>query len=136
MVSRKKVGRPKAGQRAKRRFQVVLDPTIAEKLRLHGSGNLSLGIAKAAQGPGLAPRRKSMTHEELRKEEANALERERLAFERRQKAFFAVHRQFLPFGNGQPTMDSLDEQEAAEREWRLACEEVERIVQEIRAGLR
>ena len=77
-----------------------------------------------------------MTPEELRKEEADALDRERRAFERRQEAFLAVHRQFLPFGNGQPTADSLDEQEAAEREWRLAREEVERITEEIRAGLR
>lgn len=77
-----------------------------------------------------------MTAAEMRKEESDALDRERIAFERRQAAFLAVHRQFLPFGNGQPTAESLDEQEAAEREWRLACEEVERIVQEIRAGLR
>lgn len=41
-------GRPIQGHEAKRRFQVLLEPRIAEKLRHAGGGNLSRGIAQAA----------------------------------------------------------------------------------------
>jgi hypothetical protein len=132
----KKVGRPVSGNRPKQRFQVVLDPAIAERLRRQGGGNLSLGIDKAARQIGINANRRSSTPEQLRQEEANALDRERRAFERRQRALIAVHGQFLPSGNGLPSVESMAEQEAAEHEWRLARENVERIIQEIKAGLR
>ncbi|MBX7136328.1 MAG: hypothetical protein K1X67_26970 [Fimbriimonadaceae bacterium] len=67
-------------------------------------------------------------------EEDAAIERERIAFERFQKAIGAVNRQFFPYGNGQPRIESLDESEAAEKEWRLAKENVERLVNRIRSG--
>ena len=76
------------------------------------------------------------TSEEQRKEEIESIERERKAFERRQAAWLAVHRQLIPFGNGQPTSNSLEEFEAAEKEWREACVVMEHIAQEIRSGKR
>lgn len=76
------------------------------------------------------------TIEELRAEEYTAIEQERLAFERHQTAWLAVHRQFLPFGNGVPTSESLVEFEVAERAWRAAKAEVGRITEEIRTGRR
>lgn len=42
-------GRPIQGQEAKRRYQVLLEPRIAEKLRQAAGGNLSRGIALAAE---------------------------------------------------------------------------------------
>jgi hypothetical protein len=74
--------------------------------------------------------------EEQREEEGLAIERERLAFERRQAAWMTVHRQFLPFGNGQPTNESLAEFDAAEKEWRRAQADMDRIGEEIRTGKR
>lgn len=41
-------GRPIEGQEAKRRYQVLLEPRIAENLRRVGDGNLSRGIARVA----------------------------------------------------------------------------------------
>lgn len=41
-------GRPIEGREAKRRYQILLEPRIAEKLRQAGGGNLSRGIAQAA----------------------------------------------------------------------------------------
>jgi hypothetical protein len=40
-------GRPKQGREVKRRYQVMLEPRIAERLRKLGKGNLSRGIAEA-----------------------------------------------------------------------------------------
>lgn len=40
-------GRPKLGKEVKRRYQVMLEPKVAEKLRKMGKGNLSRGIAIA-----------------------------------------------------------------------------------------
>lgn len=77
-----------------------------------------------------------MTPEEQRAEEQAAIEREHLAFERKQAAWSAVHRQFLPFGNGAPTGDAMDEFEAAEAEWREAQADMVRIAEEIRSGKR
>ncbi len=76
------------------------------------------------------------TPEEHRKEEKEAIERERIAFERRQKSLFAVMRQFYPAGNGVPTRESLNEAEGAEREWQDARAVMDRISAEIRSGKR
>lgn len=76
------------------------------------------------------------TPEAQREEELAALARERNAFDRRQKACFAVQRQFLPSGNGMPSTDSMDELDAAEQEWRAATAEIDRITQEILSGKR
>jgi hypothetical protein len=45
----KPFGRPIQGREAKRRYQVMLEPRVAEKLRKAGKDNLSAGIAKAAE---------------------------------------------------------------------------------------
>lgn len=42
------VGRPVEGKEAKQRYQVMIEPRLAEKLRNAADGNLSAGIAKAA----------------------------------------------------------------------------------------
>lgn len=42
-------GRPILGKEAKKRYQVMLEPNTAEKLRTAGGGNLSAGIALAAK---------------------------------------------------------------------------------------
>ncbi|SDI83578.1 hypothetical protein SAMN05216466_13724 [Paraburkholderia phenazinium] len=75
-----------------------------------------------------------MSPEERRGEEQAALERERQAFERRQKAFINVTKQFRPHGSGQPATDDLDELGAADAEWRVADAEMRRIAEEIRTG--
>ncbi|CAD9227672.1 conserved hypothetical protein [Burkholderia cenocepacia] len=77
-----------------------------------------------------------MSPEEQRSEEQAALERERRAFERRQKAFITVTKQFRPHGSGQPSTDDLNELDAADAEWRAADAEMRRIGEEIRAGKR
>jgi hypothetical protein len=46
--TRRGPGRPIQGREAKRRYQILLEPQVAEKLRRAGGGNLSLGIAQAA----------------------------------------------------------------------------------------
>ena len=46
--SQNKGGRPILGKEAKQRYQVMLEPRTAEKLRKVGGGNLSAGIAHAA----------------------------------------------------------------------------------------
>ncbi len=69
-------------------------------------------------------------------EEQAALDNERRAFERRQAAFFALIKQSTPQGNGLPAASDLVEWEAAEADWKTASAEVERIVDEIRAGKR
>ena len=60
------------------------------------------------------------TPEQQRAEEAAAMEAERRAFDRREAALHGVNRQFLPAGNGQPSLESLAEFDAAEEEWRAA----------------
>ncbi|HEM7873901.1 TPA: hypothetical protein U2L31_000214 [Burkholderia contaminans] len=77
-----------------------------------------------------------MTPEEQRAEEQAALERERQVFERRQKAFINVTKQFLPHGTGNPSTDDLNELDAADAEWREADAEMRRIGEEIRTGKR
>jgi hypothetical protein len=42
-------GRPIQGRETKRRYQVMLEPRVAEKLRNLADGNLSAGIAKALE---------------------------------------------------------------------------------------
>lgn len=44
-----KGGRPLLGAEARKRYQVMLEPATAEKLRAYGENNLSRGIAKAAE---------------------------------------------------------------------------------------
>lgn len=41
-------GRPRLGVETRKRYQVVLEPRVAERLREYGEGNLSAGIARAA----------------------------------------------------------------------------------------
>lgn len=77
-----------------------------------------------------------MTPEEQRAEEQAALERERQAFERRQKAFINVTKRFRPHGAGNPSADDLNELDAADAEWRAADAEMQRIGEEIRTGKR
>jgi len=69
-------------------------------------------------------------------EELEVLLRQELVWERRQNALFAVNRQFLPHGNGQPDTASLDALDAAEAEWREVEGEAQHIVDEIRKGVR
>jgi hypothetical protein len=64
------------------------------------------------------------------------MEAERRAFDRREATLHAVNRQFLPAGNGQPSLESLAEFDAAEEEWRAAQKVMQRIVDEIRSGKR
>jgi len=74
--------------------------------------------------------------EQQRVEEEAALEIERCAFERRQAAVFYVQRQFLPYGNGQPTEESMRELEEADASLQIARSNVDRIIQQIRTGER
>ncbi len=57
-------------------------------------------------------------------------------FHRQQEAFLDLNGQWLPHGNGLPTDESISEAAAAEKEFRAAQAEVERITQEIRVGKR
>lgn len=76
------------------------------------------------------------TQEQLREEELESMDRAHAAFERRQKAFLAIHNQSLPVGNGVLSAASMDELESADKDWREACAVVERITDEIRSGKR
>jgi hypothetical protein len=67
-------------------------------------------------------------------EEQRALDNERKAFEHRQKAFFALLKQATPQGNG--ALNNLDDWEKAEADWQAATAVVQRIADEIRAGVR
>jgi hypothetical protein len=69
-------------------------------------------------------------------EEHRSLIRLEEAFNRRQEAFFALQRQWLPHGSGLPTEESLSEVDAAEEQFRAAQAEVDRLTQEIRDGKR
>jgi hypothetical protein len=74
-----------------------------------------------------------MMNEERRDAETASLERERQAFKRTHSAWIAVQNQFKPFGNGQPTQDSIDEYYAAERHWEVAQSELERFEVKMRS---
>ena len=76
------------------------------------------------------------TPEEQRAEEQQVIARERQAFDRRQKAFINVTRQFAPHGNGSPSQADMDELDAADAEWQAATAETDRIGEEIRMGKR
>lgn len=67
-----------------------------------------------------------MSHGEQNTADSVALEREYLAFNRVHIAWIAVQNQFIPFGNGQPTKDSIDEYYAAEIDWKAAQADVKR----------
>jgi hypothetical protein len=69
-------------------------------------------------------------------EEQAAIDWEREAFERRQRAFFALMDHWHPSGDGIPPSAKLQESEVAEVEWRLACANMDRIAREIQIGRR
>lgn len=48
-MKKSKLGRPVAGGERKERYQVMLEPAVAERLRRLGDGNLSRGVALAVQ---------------------------------------------------------------------------------------
>jgi len=75
-----------------------------------------------------------MSSTEQRDSKSVSLERERLAFNRTHSAWIAVQDQFMPFGNGQPTQDSIDEYYAAESDWKAAQAEVKHSSMEILIG--
>ena len=96
-------------------------------------------ITGMGYGPGLSdPQSVALEIDRLRKrnEEHLAMVRLDQAFHRRQEAFLELNGQWLPHGNGLPADDSISEADAAEKEFRAAEAEVERITQEIRAGKR
>ncbi len=105
-----------------------------QRIEMLESGQMTVGFGPelgSASNAAAEAARLRRQNDELR-----SILRQEEAFERRQRAFFAVHQQFLPHGNGRPSEESIAEFEAAEKEWRNAQEEAERIVKEIRAGLR
>ena len=69
-------------------------------------------------------------------EEHRALLRLDQSFHRRQEAMLGMNEQWLPRGSGLPSVDSLDEFDAADKEFRAAQAECDRIAKEIRAGKR
>lgn len=71
-----------------------------------------------------------------RNEEHRALLQMDRAFHRRQEAMLGMNEQWLPRGTGVPTEDSLDEFDAADKEFRAAQIECDRIASEIRTGKR
>lgn len=77
-----------------------------------------------------------MTPEQQRDEEVAAIERYKLAFNKWQDAFFAVHRQLIPFGNGKISPYSMAESDSAAVELEEARTNMERIAKEIRSGRR
>lgn len=48
-MKRKQSGRPIAGAEKKQRYQVLLEPSVAEVVRREGGDNLSRGVAKLQQ---------------------------------------------------------------------------------------
>lgn len=58
------------------------------------------------------------------------------AFHRRQEAMLGMNQQWLPRGSGLPTDESLDEFDAADKEFRAAQAECDRIAKDIRTGKR
>jgi transcriptional regulator with XRE-family HTH domain len=96
-------------------------------------------ITGLGSGPGPSdPQSVPMTIDHLRKrnEEHRALLRLEEAFQRKQEAYLRLNGQWLPHGNGLPTQESLAEVDAAEEEFCAAQAQVDRIIQEIRAGKR
>lgn len=92
-------------------------------------------------GNGSGTEAKSNLMEELEKlqnrnEEYRALLRMDQAFHRRQEAMLAMNEQWFPRGSGLPFEDSLNEFDAAEKEFRDAQAECDRIAKEIRARKR
>ena len=73
-----------------------------------------------------------------RNEEHRALVRLEEALQRKQEAYFGLNGQWLPRGEGLPgrRWSILQRVDAAEKEFRAAQAEVDRIIQEIRAGKR
>jgi transcriptional regulator with XRE-family HTH domain len=69
-------------------------------------------------------------------EEHRALLRLEEAIDWKREAHAVMFKQWLPHGNGVPTEASLDDVDAAEREFQVAKAEVDRITAEIRAGWR
>jgi hypothetical protein len=104
------------------------------QIEMFESGKMTLGFG-APMGSAIAAKAEAARLRSLN-EELKALTRQEEAWERRQKAFFVVHAQFLPHGNGQPNMEDIDQLEVAEKELKDATTEVDRIVQEIRSGRR
>jgi hypothetical protein len=76
-----------------------------------------------------------MANEKQCDAKAASLERERLAFNWTHAAWITVQNQFKPFGNGQPTRDSIDEYYAAESHWEMAQSELKRFGVEVRSGV-
>jgi hypothetical protein len=96
-------------------------------------------ISGLGDGSGAGPIRDLMADLEMlkrRNEEHRALLRLDQAFHRRQEAMLGMNEQWLPRGSGLPTEDSLDEFDAADKEFHAAQEECDRIAKEIRAGKR
>jgi hypothetical protein len=95
-----------------------------------------IGIGYGA-GPS-DPRSVSQEIRRLRKqnEEHRSLVRLEKAIDHRNEAHVALSRQWLPHGNGLPTMESLSEVDRAGQEVRAAQAEVDRITAEMRAGMR
>jgi len=71
-----------------------------------------------------------------RNEEHRALLRLDQAFHRRQEAMLGMNEQWLPRGGGLPTENSLDEFDAADKDFRESQAECDLIAKEIRAGKR
>jgi len=97
--------------------------------RIRGFGN---GPELSAPDSALRERaRYAKKNEELR-----ALLRVQQAFDRKQRAVFALSEEALPQGNGVLSDAAMDEADASEAEFRSAQLEVDRITQEIREGRR
>ena len=104
------------------------------QIALLESGRAAIGRGSSAGSVGAAVAEASRLRKKT--DELQALLRQDEAFERRQKAFLAVHQQFQPNGDGRPREDLIAEFNAAEAEWRAAKKVVDSVVKEIRAGLR
>jgi hypothetical protein len=96
-------------------------------------------ITGVGYGPGLAgPESLALAIDRLLKqnEQLRALLRLDRAFNRQQDAFYELNGQWSPHGSGVPTSESIREVEAAQKEFRDAQAEVDRITREILAGKR
>jgi len=103
-----------------------------KQIEMFESGKMTVGY-----GPELGTEQTARA-EAARLREQNmqlsVLVRREEAWQRRQRAFYAMQRQFLPHGNGQPTLASIAEFDAAEKALKAVQAEAERIVREIRAN--
>ena len=70
--------------------------------------------------------RAAMTTEDQGETKGVLLERENQAFNRAHAAWIAIQSQLVPFGNGYPTQDSVDEYYAAEGDWKEIQAEMRR----------